>query len=73
MPHKESLTNTEILASMPKDAVVSIDGLPYPKVASGKVREIFDAGDALLMVATDRLSAFDVILGKKKLSMAVEL
>ena len=52
----------EILASMPKDAVVSIDGLPYPKVASGKVREIFDAGDALLMIATDRLSAFDVIL-----------
>jgi phosphoribosylaminoimidazole-succinocarboxamide synthase len=26
------------------------------------VREIFDLGDALLLVATDRLSAFDVIL-----------
>jgi phosphoribosylaminoimidazole-succinocarboxamide synthase len=28
----------------------------------GKVREIFDLGDRLLMVATDRLSAFDVVL-----------
>lgn len=32
------------------------------KHASGKVREIFDLGDKLLFVATDRLSAFDVIL-----------
>ena len=28
----------------------------------GKVRDIYDAGDNLLMVATDRISAFDVIL-----------
>jgi phosphoribosylaminoimidazole-succinocarboxamide synthase len=35
---------------------------PFPRIASGKVREIFDLGDALLLVATDRLSAFDVIL-----------
>jgi phosphoribosylaminoimidazole-succinocarboxamide synthase len=28
----------------------------------GKVRDIYDMGDALLMVATDRISAFDVIL-----------
>src|SRR5215210_6575560 len=33
-----------------------------PKVASGKVREIFDLGECLLFVATDRISAFDVIL-----------
>jgi phosphoribosylaminoimidazole-succinocarboxamide synthase len=32
------------------------------KVASGKVREIFEVGDALLFVATDRISAFDCIL-----------
>jgi phosphoribosylaminoimidazole-succinocarboxamide synthase len=32
------------------------------KIASGKVREIFDLGDALLLVATDRISAFDCIL-----------
>ena len=33
-----------------------------PKVRSGKVRELFDLGDALLMVATDRISAFDCIM-----------
>ncbi len=52
----------EIAAALPKTAVTSIDGLPYPRIASGKVRDIFDLGDALLLVATDRLSAFDVIL-----------
>lgn len=51
-----------IAAALPPTAVTSIDGLPYPRIASGKVREIFDLGDALLLVATDRLSAFDVIL-----------
>ena len=30
--------------------------------ARGKVRDIYDAGDKLLIVATDRVSAFDVIL-----------
>ena len=34
----------------------------YSPVKEGKVREIYDAGDALIMVATDRISAFDVIL-----------
>ena len=32
------------------------------RVASGKVREMFDAGEHLLMVATDRISVFDVVL-----------
>src|SRR5437773_2259675 len=32
------------------------------KLRSGKVREVFDLGDNLLFVVTDRLSAFDVIL-----------
>ncbi|HNC22618.1 MAG TPA: phosphoribosylaminoimidazolesuccinocarboxamide synthase [Opitutaceae bacterium] len=56
------MTFAEIAASLPKNAVTTIEGLPFPKIASGKVREIFDLGDALLLVATDRLSAFDVIL-----------
>ena len=34
----------------------------YPKWREGKVREIFDLGDRILMVATDRISAFDCIL-----------
>jgi phosphoribosylaminoimidazole-succinocarboxamide synthase len=33
-----------------------------PPVARGKVRDIYDLGDQLLIVATDRLSAFDVIM-----------
>ncbi|HEU0298604.1 MAG TPA: phosphoribosylaminoimidazolesuccinocarboxamide synthase, partial [Longimicrobium sp.] len=28
----------------------------------GKVRDVYDLGDALLMVATDRVSAFDVVM-----------
>lgn len=32
------------------------------KLKSGKVREVFDLGDRLLFVATDRISAFDVIM-----------
>ena len=31
-------------------------------IKRGKVRDIYDLGDALLMVATDRLSAFDVVM-----------
>ena len=32
------------------------------KLKSGKVREIFDLGDAFLLVATDRISAFDCVM-----------
>jgi phosphoribosylaminoimidazole-succinocarboxamide synthase len=39
---------------------ISLPGLP--KVKSGKVREMFDLGDRLLLVATDRISAFDCIM-----------
>jgi len=56
------MTSAAIAAALPKSAVTTIDGLPFPHLASGKVREIYDLGDALLLTATDRLSAFDVIL-----------
>ena len=36
--------------------------MEYAPIKEGKVREIYDAGDSLIMVATDRISAFDVIL-----------
>ncbi|NCG08630.1 MAG: phosphoribosylaminoimidazolesuccinocarboxamide synthase [Verrucomicrobia bacterium] len=49
---------------MPEEPLLEVKGLPYPHLASGKVREIYDMGDALLMVATDRVSAFDVIMGE---------
>ena len=56
------MTFTEIESALPQQAVTTIESLPFPRVASGKVRDIFDLGDALLLVATDRLSAFDVVL-----------
>ncbi len=37
----------------------------FKPVKEGKVREIYDIGDALIMTATDRISAFDVILKNK--------
>lgn len=52
----------EIVAQLPSQPVTSIDELRWPHLASGKVREIFDLGDRLLLIATDRISAFDVIL-----------
>jgi phosphoribosylaminoimidazole-succinocarboxamide synthase len=55
------MTFSEIAAALPDRAVTSID-LTFPRIGSGKVREIFDLGDALLLAASDRLSAFDVIL-----------
>lgn len=47
---------------MPERPLLKVSGLPYPLVAAGKVREVFDMGDAYLMVATDRVSAFDVVM-----------
>ena len=37
----------------------------FKPVKEGKVREIYDNGDSLIMVATDRISCFDVILNNK--------
>ncbi|MBA3831210.1 MAG: phosphoribosylaminoimidazolesuccinocarboxamide synthase [Chthoniobacterales bacterium] len=47
---------------MPNETLVSLDLPGLTKLRSGKVREVFDLGETLLFVATDRLSAFDVIL-----------
>lgn len=37
----------------------------YKPFKEGKVREVYDIGDKIIMVATDRISAFDVILKNK--------
>ena len=37
----------------------------YKPIKEGKVREIYDNGDTLIMVATDRISCFDVVLHNK--------
>jgi phosphoribosylaminoimidazole-succinocarboxamide synthase len=46
-------------------ALVLESSLPFPLHSRGKVREMYDVGDGrLLMVASDRLSAFDVIMDR---------
>src|SRR6266699_4364753 len=47
---------------MTTEPLLQIDLPGIRKVKSGKVREIFDLGEALLLVATDRISAFDCIM-----------
>jgi len=47
---------------MPDSPQSFIDVPGIKKLRSGKVREVFDLGETLLFIATDRLSAFDVIL-----------
>jgi phosphoribosylaminoimidazole-succinocarboxamide synthase len=42
--------------------LVSCEDLGLTPDRKGKVREIFDLGDQLLLVATDRISAFDVVM-----------
>jgi phosphoribosylaminoimidazole-succinocarboxamide synthase len=51
-----------IPSSTPTEAVAStaLPGLPPPR--RGKVRDVYDLGDRLLIVATDRLSAYDHVL-----------
>jgi phosphoribosylaminoimidazole-succinocarboxamide synthase len=51
--------------------------LPFP-VRRGKVRDVYDLGDSLLIVATDRISAFDVVMpnpipGKGRVLTAISL
>src|SRR3954469_9159383 len=51
--------------------------LPFP-LRRGKVRDVYDLGDALLIVATDRISAYDCIMpngipGKGKILTALSL
>ncbi|MDP2675423.1 MAG: phosphoribosylaminoimidazolesuccinocarboxamide synthase [Dehalococcoidia bacterium] len=43
-------------------AVLTETTLDLPLFARGKVRDVYDLGDKLLIVATDRISAFDVVL-----------
>ncbi len=45
-----------------ENAIASIDIPGIKKLRSGKVREVFDLGEQLLICATDRISAFDYIL-----------
>src|SRR5258705_10359630 len=44
------------------EPLLSLELPGVKKIKSGKVRDIFDLGDRLLFVATDRISAFDCIM-----------
>ncbi len=43
-------------------SVLLATDLPFPAFRRGKVRDVYDLGSRLLMVATDRISAFDCIM-----------
>jgi phosphoribosylaminoimidazole-succinocarboxamide synthase len=45
---------------MPELLHTALHGLPAPRI--GKVREVYDLGEEMLIVATDRISAFDVVM-----------
>ena len=44
------------------EPILQLDLPGIKKMRSGKVREVFDLGDAFLLVATDRISAFDCVM-----------
>ena len=44
------------------EPILQLDLPGIKKIRSGKVREVFDLGDRFLLVASDRISAFDVIM-----------
>src|SRR5271156_5780789 len=50
------------MANIQNQTVLQLELPGIKKIRSGKVREIFDLGDRLLFVASDRISAFDVIM-----------
>jgi len=49
---------------MSQQPIIQTDCPSLSLIARGKVRDIYDLGDALLMVATDRMSAFDVVMAE---------
>src|SRR6266478_7178884 len=58
--HLSPITNHIPFMQNAPQASIDLPGIN--KLRSGKVREVFDLGDKLLFVVTDRISAFDVIL-----------
>jgi len=49
---------------MSNNVVLETDLSELKLVNRGKVRDIYDMGDSLLMISTDRLSAFDVVMNE---------
>jgi phosphoribosylaminoimidazole-succinocarboxamide synthase len=61
LPASEPRTDPSDGATALTPTLVSTD-LPFPLLVRGKVRDVYDLGQELLMVATDRVSAFDVVM-----------
>src|SRR5262245_66042415 len=51
-----------MIVAMTNQTLLQLDLPGLKKIKSGKVREMFDLGDRLLLVATDRISAFDCVM-----------
>jgi phosphoribosylaminoimidazole-succinocarboxamide synthase len=45
-----------------EQVVLTTEIKEYPLIRRGKVRDIYDLGDSLLFIASDRISAFDVVM-----------
>lgn len=56
------MDNDNILTDIIEPVVLNTECPELTLYARGKVRDIYDFGDRLLLVATDRISAFDVVL-----------
>jgi phosphoribosylaminoimidazole-succinocarboxamide synthase len=50
------------MSNSQNETILQLELPGVKKLRSGKVREIFDLGDSFLLVASDRISAFDVIM-----------
>ena len=57
-PLGEGSPSAAIVASI---RAVTTDSLDLPLLSAGKVREMYDLGDRILMVASDRISTYDVV------------
>jgi len=60
------------------DVLMTTEITEYPLMVRGKVRDVYDLDDSLLFVASDRISAFDIVLpngipGKGKVLTAMSL
>jgi phosphoribosylaminoimidazole-succinocarboxamide synthase len=56
-------TSVQTLEGLPVTALLTTNLGTIPLIGRGKVRDLYAIGDALLLVASDRISAFDHVLG----------
>jgi phosphoribosylaminoimidazole-succinocarboxamide synthase len=62
-PPLENRDSVQVIGRLFVTALITSDLGNIPLLGRGKVRDLYAIGDALLLVATDRISAFDHVLG----------